>query len=148
MSSKEVIDLIKYHQESIEKILEKGFEQFLQDYIKESLENNVKGRQFLYIQMWTPNWNDGEVCSLTSDWCSGDEILEYNYYENNEDVFNGIAKEEIDQSERIDLDFDVMNVVIKVLEHKYETNKQCLVIIDFNNKGNIISIIKDYDCGY
>lgn len=150
MKSIEIIDLIVRYQKSIESILDQGIEQFLTDYI-EKYKKVKKGREFIYIQLWTPNWNDGELCENTSDWCSGREIIDYEHYKNQPLMFQGISEEEVYNSYTSELDFINLEFITKVLQHKYKTNKQCLIIIDWDKKdknGQIVCILKDYDCGY
>lgn len=146
--SKEIVNsvedagrLLEYHNNCIKALYERGVEQFLLKYV-----GREKGRQFLYIQLWTPAWNDGEECVHTHDYCIGPEIIEYEYFENEEDIFRGIDKKEIEQSAHLTLEERDIQGVIKTLEYKYETDKQCLIILGGNEK--IVSITKDYSCGY
>lgn len=128
-------------QKEINNLLDKGVESFIEDYKKEV----GKGKAYVYIQLWTPNWNDGEPCVHSVDYCIGRQIIDYEYFENESEMFKGIEEKEIEESEILDIKEGDILGVIKCLERKYQTNKQCLIIIEANK---IISIIRDYDCGY
>jgi hypothetical protein len=125
----------------IDEVLDGGLESFLEDYKKEVKDNKA----FIYIQLWTPDWNDGEPCLHSVDYCIGPQIIDYEYFENESEMFAGISKEEIEESSLLYIEERDMSGVIKCLERSYETNKQCLIIID---SDKIVSIARYYDCGY
>lgn len=139
--SKDPAELLEYYSECINKIHEEGIEQFLLKYV-----GREKGRQFLYIQLWTPEWNDGEECLHSYDYCQGSEIISYDYFKYEDEMFKGIEEKEIEDSSFLNFEERDIRAVIKTLEYKYETNKQCLIILGGNEK--IVSITKDYSCGY
>jgi hypothetical protein len=126
----------------INSILDRGNEQFLEKYKKELGEGE---KVYLYIQMWTPLWNDGDMCLPQVDWCMGRDIIKYEYFTVEADIFDGIDSNEIEESKIIEIEERDIKGVIKYLERRYRTNKQCLMVID---SRHIISFIRDYECGY
>lgn len=140
MKKRDAGEELEYLENEISNLLDKGLEQFLEKYSDRS------ERAFIYIQMWTPAWNDGEECVHSVDWCIGAQILEYEYYKNEKEMFEGIEEREIFNSEILDIKEKDIQGVIKHLEKRYRTNTQCLIIL--GDKERIVSITKEYDCGY
>lgn len=143
---KNAVDKLEYFEEKVREVLNRGPEQFLENYIEGDT-------LYLYIQGWTPNFNDGELCLHSVDWCEGEEIVNYEHHINNASIFEGITEKELIESRRIHevdsknfLDFRrCVNAVIKYCDYKYETNYQCLFIC----KNNSLTFIKeDYEVGY
>lgn len=133
-------EYLVYLEKEIKNLLSKGLESFLEEYKSE------KRITYLYIQMWTPDWNDGEPCEHSVDWCIGEQIIDYEYYENEHEMFEGITEEQLKNSNLLNIKERDIRGVIKCLEQEYTTNKQCLIII--GGEVGIVSIIKDYNCGY
>jgi hypothetical protein len=140
MKKRDAGEELEYLENEINNLLNKGLEQFLEKY------SNRRERVFIYIQMWTPAWNDGEACVHSVDWCMGAQILDYEYYKNEKEMFDGIEEREIFNSEILDIKERDIQGVIKHLEKRYTTNTQCLIIL--GDKERIVSITKEYDCGY
>lgn len=140
------VDKLEYLEKKVNELLDKGIEQFLEPYIEgEPL--------YIYIQGWTPDFNDGEPCLHSVDWCEGKEIVEYEHHEANPSIFEGITAEELENSREVisvdDQHFSnyrkAIDAVIKYCDYKYETNYHCLIICKDNN---LTMIKEEYDCGY
>lgn len=140
------VEKLEYLDNKIAELLNRGVEQFLDPYIEgEPL--------YIYIQGWTPDFNDGEPCLHSVDWCEGREIVEYEHHETNASIFEGITAEQLKTSRRI-IEIESqkfsdyrksVDAIIRYLDFKYETNYHCLIIC----KNNTVTLIKeDYECGY
>lgn len=135
------VEKLEYLENKVNELLDKGIEQFLEPYIKGD-------PLYIYIQGWTPSFNDGEACTAAVDWCQGKEIVEYEHHQANESIFKGITIEELNNSREINLVEEyrkAVSAVIKYCYYKYETNYHCLIICKDNN---LTMIKEDYDCGY
>jgi hypothetical protein len=124
----------------IEGILDGGIVQFLTPWA------NTKKPIYIYIQGYTPSFNDGEPCLHSSQEYSKEEIDEV--FEYNLDIFGNLTLEEILESEPWPkgLEFrEALLAVHEALEYKYDTDYQVLITL----KDGQVSYVKDhYDVGY
>jgi len=137
---KAVERLEKLEEERVQ-ILEQGIEQFLKPFIKGKA-------MYVYIQGWTPEFNDGDPCTHCVDWSIGPEIVNYLHNVNNAEIFKGITTDELVKSRVINSTHKTytlwrrsMLATIAYFDYTYTTNYQCLLLF----KNNCLFTIKlDY----
>lgn len=132
---------LKELRKEIYNILDKGIEQFLLPYAEDSK------KLYIYIQGYTPDFNDGDPCRHSVDVYKKEEILNY-IFEEEEEIFSGISKEDIKNSrdwpDKNDFR-DCLEEVGEVLTNKYTTDFQVLITL---KDGKIHYIKDEYNCGY
>lgn len=128
--------------EEINAILDKGINQFLIPWA------GTKDPIYIYIQAWTPSFNDGEPCVHTSNVYDKDEIINDEKFDYNKEFFGNLTEEEITNSKAWpeEKDFrDAIEGVEEALQHKYGTDYQVLITL----KDGQVSYVRDhYECGY
>jgi len=132
----------------INDILDKGIAQFLIPY------SNSKEPLYIYIQGYTPSFNDGEPCIHKSYVYSADEIIENEILEYDEDLFGDITKEQLENSRPYPTDkdgfilsdfFQALEAVEEALEFQYSTDYQVLITLQ---NGNVTYVRDHFECGF
>ena len=133
---------LKELRSQIDAILNRGIEQFLLPF-----SSNTRPI-YLYIQGYTPSFNDGDPCTHRSYVHDREDIISEGILEYESEFFGSIDEQQIEES----LDppnseefRDALEAVEEALEYKYGTDYQVLITLKDNN----ISYVRDhYDCGY
>ena len=132
---------LKELKEEINKILEKGITQFLEPWA------DTETPIYIYIQGYTPSFNDGEPCTHSSTEYNKNEIIE-DILEYNGDLFGEIGEEELLASADwpTDPEFqEAIEGVHEALGYEYGTDYHLLITL----KDGQVSYVRDhYDCGY
>jgi len=135
--AKDLIAKLKEFEAEIDAILDRKIEEFLEDY-KDS-ENPL----LIYVQGYTPLWNDGEACEHWSEYGVGvEKLIREEWLFNSDDFF----KDYISNIEDLDYDSDVEDIegtfaepddeveeivkelILPALEKKYGTDYQALIV--------------------
>lgn len=135
-------DRLKELRKEINSILDKGLAQFLLPY------SDIKEPMYIYVQAYTPSFNDGEPCehrSYAMDKYSigEEEILKYE-----QDFFGKVTLEDIDNSVEWPEGEEflaALDGVEEALEYKYGTDYQVLITL---KDGNVSFVRDHYDCGF
>jgi hypothetical protein len=117
--------------------------------ILEPKAKDIKGTHYIYVQGYTPGFNDGDPCVHTSYSYTGEELKEMIEWENgyNSQVVDFLRPhlESINNVEEEGIDLNILDVIELVAEEEYCTDYQVLVII----KDGVVKVEKaDYECGY
>lgn len=128
--------------EEINAILDKGIAQFLTPWA------DTETPIYIYIQGYTPDFNDGERCVHNSCEYDKDEIIDDKILENNSDLFGAITEQDIEDSADWPSDplfKEAIDCVHEALEYNYGTDFHVLITL----KDGQVSYIRDhYDCGF
>lgn len=133
---------LKELREEIRNILDKGIEQFLLPY------SNNKKPIYIYVQGYTPSFNDGDPCTHNSYSYNKYEILSEEFLEYEADFFGNVNKqvleESIDPPDTVEFS-DALESALEALEFQYGSDYQVLITLKDGN----VSFVKDYyDCEY
>lgn len=133
---------LKELRSEIENILDKGIAQFLMPY------SDNKNPIYIYIQGYTPAFNDGDPCIHNSYYYTKEEIFEEELLEYESDFFGNVTEEVLEES----LDppdtqefMEALEGVEDALEYKYGTDYHVLITL---KDGNVSFVRDHYDCGY
>lgn len=156
----ELITKLKELQAEIDSILEDGIEGFLEDY------KNVEKPLHIYIQGYTPGFNDGEPCVHSVSYAIGFKQIvweEYTLQEPHmfEDIMDEEALEKLEYDDDGEFDYSVFvdkndlevrgldeildQLIVPCLDKMYHTDYQVLITL---YRGTIKVKHDDYDCGY
>ena len=139
---------LKQLRKEINNILDRGIAQFLLPY------SDSEEPLYIYIQGYTPSFNDGDPCTHNSYVYSPEEIIEGEILEYNEDLFGDIDEEQLKASRPYPTDKDgrtlsdfneAVEAVEEALEFKYGTDYHVLITLQ---NGNVTYVRDHYDCGY
>ena len=139
---------LKALRSKINDILDKGIAQFLLPY------SDSEEPLYIYIQGYTPSFNDGEPCLHDSYAYSAEDIIEYEVLEYSEDLFGDIDEEQLKSSRPYprNKDGDILTEFIEAieavkeaLEFKYGTDYHVLIALQ---NGNVTYVRDHYECGY
>lgn len=115
---------------------------------------DIKTKVYVYIQAYTPGFNDGEPCEHSSYLYYGEELkdfIEEECYEDDVIEFLKPFTEDINKIKHKDLDQlpnnfgEAIELIDNVLHRYYGTDYQVLFII---GEGHVRMIKEDYSCGY
>jgi len=127
----------------INEILDKGIPQFLLPYA------NDKKPLYIYIEGYTPSFNDGEPCIHDSYAYGKDElIVDYDILVYSKDLFGDIDNNVLSRSRSWPTDtsfYEAIGAVEEALEFKYGTDYHVLITL---KDGNVSYVKDDYECGY
>lgn len=125
----------------IQNILEGGIEQFLLPYA------NDDKPLYIYVQGFTPSFNDGQPCEHESYYYTPEEVVEERYHDD-EEQFIQLTEAELLNSRKWpdDQDFtDALNATIEALEYEYKTGYQVLITLKDNN---VFKVKEYYESDY